>query len=48
MKRLEKVSPTDKALVLSVFAQGEFSALLTATALTIINFVFAKFAKLFV
>ena len=47
MKRLEKVSPADKALVLGVFAQGEFSALLAATALTIINFVFAKFTKFF-
>jgi hypothetical protein len=56
LRRLNEVSATDTVVTRveahvidnSVFAQGEFSAEFAATALAIINFVFAKFAKFFV
>lgn len=56
MRCLNEVSATDTVVTRveahvidnSVFAQGEFSAEFAATALAIINFVFAKFAKFFV
>jgi hypothetical protein len=56
LRRLNEVSATDTVVTRveahvidnSVFAQAEFSAEFAATTLAIINFVFAKFAKLFV